>query len=183
MIGNKLLQGELVYLDTLDKADIPLFAAWWRSVELQQYMAQEAVFPKNEQDEYEWYESVRKNPNIYVFAVRRQDNDTLVGSASLFDINWRVRKCTFGIALGDPTVWGKGLGTDATRVIVGYAFQELNLNRVQLDVYEFNERARKAYEKVGFSSEGILRQAVYREGRYFDVEVMAVLREEWETGE
>ena len=183
MIGNKLLQGELVYLDVLEKTDIPLLAAWWRSVELSQYLSQDALFPKNEQDELEWYESVRKNPNIFVFAIKRQDDDALIGTTSLFDINWRIRKCTFGIALGDPTVWGKGLGTDATRTVVGYAFRELNLNRVQLYVYEFNERGRRAYEKAGFVREGTLRESVYREGRLFSEDIMAILRSDWEAAQ
>jgi RimJ/RimL family protein N-acetyltransferase len=179
MIGNRLLQGDSIYLDALDRSDIPLLAAWWRSIELSQYLAQEALFPKNEEDETEWYESARKDPNVFVFAIRRQDDDTLVGTATLFNINWRIKKCLFGIALGDPTVWGKGLGTDATRVIIRYAFHELNLNSVRLYVYEFNERALKAYEKAGFKTEGIQRQSVYREGRYFDETVMSILRSEW----
>ena len=183
MIGNKLLQGKSIYLDALEKADVPMLGAGWRSIELSQFLSQDALFPKNEEDELEWYESVRKNPNVFAFAIRRQDDDSLVGTASLFDINWRIRKCSFGIALGDPTVWGKGLGTDATRTVIGYAFRELNLNRVQLYVYEFNERARRSYEKVGFVKEGTLRQSVYREGRYYSEDIMSILRSDWETAQ
>ena len=69
--------------------------------------------------------------------------------------------------------------TEATRLITGYAFETLNLNRVALRVYEDNERGVKAYEKVGFKREGVLRQDIYREGRYWNTFLMSILREEW----
>ena len=65
--------------------------------------------------------------------------------------------------------------------MTGYAFETLNLNRVWLHVYEYNERGIRAYEKVGFKREGVLRQDRYHAGRYWDTITMAILREEWET--
>ena len=183
MIGNQLLHGNAVYLDALDRADIPLLGAWWRSIELSQFLSQDAIFPQTEEDETAWFESMRKDRDSYVFAIRRIDTDALVGTTSLFQFNWRTRKCLFGIALGDPTVWGKGYGTDATQITLRYAFQELNMNRVQLYVYEFNERAKRVYEKTGFRVEGRLRQSSYREGKHYDEFVMAILREDWEASQ
>jgi diamine N-acetyltransferase len=83
--------------------------------------------------------------------------------------------------LGEKSAWDKGYGTEATRLMVRYAFDTLNLNRVWLHVYEDNEHALHVYPKVGFRIEGRLRQSFFRDGRYWDTLVMAVLREEWKT--
>ena len=82
--------------------------------------------------------------------------------------------------IGEKSMWGKGYGTEATRLVVRYAFEELHLNRVQLHVYEYNLRGVRVYEKVGFRREGVLRQEHMYDGRFWDTVVMAILREEWE---
>ena len=93
----------------------------------------------------------------------------------------RCRHAAFGITIGCKDAWGKGHGTEATRLVVGHAFQVLNLNRVWLYVYEFNPRGIRVYEKVGFRTEGRLRQDAFRDGRYWDTIVMGLLRDEWEA--
>lgn len=182
MIGNELLRGSLVRLDALEREDMKVVAPWWRSLEFTQYLSQGAIFPLTEEDEDEWYTTMRKDSGKYLFAIRPLDSEAPVGTCSLFDFNWRIRKCLFGIAIGDPACRGRGYGTDAARLCLRYAFLELGMNRVQLHVYAFNEPALRAYEKAGFVREGELRQAVYREGRYFSEYVMAVLRQDWEAG-
>ena len=83
----------------------------------------------------------------------------------------------------DKGSWGQGYGTEATRLVVQHAFATLNLNRVWLEVYEYNPRGLRAYEKVGFRKEGVKRQDNYRAGRYWDTIVMAILREEWDLNQ
>ena len=73
----------------------------------------------------------------------------------------------------------KGYGTEAMRTMCRYGFEELNLNRIWLRVYDTNPRARKAYEKAGFVYEGTFRQAEYKHGRYIDVHVMSILKSDW----
>ncbi len=85
-----------------------------------------------------------------------------------------------GIGLGERKYWSKGYGTDAMRIILRYAFTELNLHRVSLDTFEYNPRAIRSYEKAGFKIEGRVRQLLNREGRRWDVIYMGILREEWE---
>lgn len=104
-----------------------------------------------------------------------------VGSTGLHQINWKDRCAIFGIALGEKTYWDRGYGTDATRTMLRFAFEELNLNRVELEVFDENLRARRCYEKVGFRHEGTRRQAVFTEGVYHDVHLMSILREEFQS--
>jgi RimJ/RimL family protein N-acetyltransferase len=85
----------------------------------------------------------------------------------------------FHITIGERDAWGKGYGTDAAHLMVGHAFKGLGLHRVALSVFSFNERAIRSYEKVGFRVEGRLREAIWRDGQYWDEVQMGVLREEW----
>jgi RimJ/RimL family protein N-acetyltransferase len=116
-----------------------------------------------------------------VLGIMVRQSDQFIGVTGFHDIDTRNRQVSFGIAIGDKSAWGKGYGTEATRLMVGYAFNTLNLNRVHLRVYEYNERGRRAYEKAGFRVEGRLRQDTFRDGRYWDSLMMAVLREDWQA--
>ena len=103
----------------------------------------------------------------------------MIGWLVLREILWQARHCSFAIGL-DPALRGHGYGTDATRLALRYAFLELNLNRVGLDVTTYNEAGIRAYSKVGFIHEGRLRALVYRDGVYYDALVMSMLRSDWE---
>jgi RimJ/RimL family protein N-acetyltransferase len=88
-----------------------------------------------------------------------------------------------GIAIGERDFWGRGYGTEAMQLVLGYAFLELNLRRVSLALHAYNERALKSYEKAGFKLEGVMRGEVLREGRRTDTLFMGILREEWLQGQ
>jgi RimJ/RimL family protein N-acetyltransferase len=107
-----------------------------------------------------------------------REPEQFIGVTGLRHIDVRNRHAEFGIAIGEKTAWGSGYGTEATRLIVRYAFETLNFNRIWLHVGEDNERAVRVYEKVGFRTEGRLRQDMFRDGRYWDSLVMAVLRDD-----
>jgi RimJ/RimL family protein N-acetyltransferase len=111
-----------------------------------------------------------------------RESDRLVGATGLHHTDLRNRHAAFGIVIGEKDFWGKGLGSEATRLVVGYAFGTLNLNRVWLEVYEYNPRAARVYEKAGFRVEGRLRQDTFRDSRYWDTLVMGILRDEWHGG-
>jgi RimJ/RimL family protein N-acetyltransferase len=87
-----------------------------------------------------------------------------------------------GIGLGDRNYWGRGYGTEAMRLVVNYAFAELNLARVGLEAFAYNTRAVRSYEKVGFSLEGRQREQMRRDGRRLDVVRMGILRATPEGG-
>jgi RimJ/RimL family protein N-acetyltransferase len=114
------------------------------------------------------------------FAVRTLVEDRLVGLLVIKDIMWQARHCSFFIGIGDPTERGRGYGSDAVRVLLRYAFLEMNLNRVGLEVMAYNAEAIHAYEAAGFQQDGRLRAFVYRDGVYYDVLTMSILRAEWE---
>jgi RimJ/RimL family protein N-acetyltransferase len=133
------------------------------------------------QDEEDWFNRQRQENDSRVFAILTREEGRLIGNCGLHQIDWTNRNAVFGIFIGDKNYWGKGYGTDATRTILRYAFGEANLHRVELEVFSFNQRGLRVYEKCGFKLEGTRRQALYREGAWHDEYVMAILREEWEA--
>jgi RimJ/RimL family protein N-acetyltransferase len=101
-----------------------------------------------------------------------------VGEAVLNQWDPGNGSCNFRIFIG-PKGRDRGFGTEATRLIVGYGFEHLGLHRISLEVYAFNPRARRAYEKVGFRAEGVLRESLRYNGEWIDATVMSILAPEW----
>lgn len=178
MLGKDLLDGEMVRLTAITKDDLPQLTVWFGDVGFQRLLRADRVFPLTLQDEEEWFESARKNSNAANFAVRALDDDRLLGTCSAMLFQWQARHCMVGIAMGEGAQ-GKGYGTDAMRVLLRYIFLELNMNRAALEVFSYNTRAIRSYEKVGFTHEGAQREMLYRDGVYYDMLVMSILRREW----
>jgi RimJ/RimL family protein N-acetyltransferase len=124
--------------------------------------------------------SIFNSPNSFHFRLRTLADDTLIGVVGLFQIQWMHQVGSLGIAIGNPAYWGKGYGTDALQLILGYAFRELNLYRIGASTIAYNIRSIKAHEKVGFSHEGIQRSFIRREGQRFDLILYGLLRPGWE---
>ncbi len=174
-----LFDGELIRLTPFCREDIPVFTRWFQDYEVQRFIDPGVLVPHSEEAETAWYERAIKDTDNYHFSIRTLAEDRLIGNCGLFGIEQKNRVATLGILIGEKDHWGKGYGSDAIRVILRFGFQELNLNRIQLDVYDFNPRAIRAYEKVGFVHEGRRRQALFREGVYHDILVLGILRDEW----
>lgn len=115
------------------------------------------------------------------FAIHRRGDKTPIGVVSLMNINETHASADLSVIVGPETDRSRGYGTEAMTLMLGYAFGRLKLHRVGLSVFEFNESAIATYEKLGFSEEGRLRQAIARDGVLYDAILMSILRPEWEA--
>ncbi|MFF0017567.1 GNAT family N-acetyltransferase [Streptomyces sp. NPDC005374] len=125
-----------------------------------------------------WYGSRSDRSDRLDLAVTDRATGELVGEVVLHEVDSEARSCTFRTLIG-PRGRGRGLGTEATRLIVGYGFERLGLHRIQLEAYSSNHRALRVYEKVGFVVEGIRREVEFRDGEWVDEVLMAVLDRDW----
>lgn len=175
-----LLTGNLVRLAALQKSDMAQFAEWYSNIAFLRLMNPGIAYPYSIEDEEAWYENQRKNDTIINFAIRTLAENTLIGSCGLLAINHAASNAELGIGIGDPDFQGKGYGTDAIQVLLKYAFLEMNLHRVALRVFSSNQRAINSYLKAGFTQEGVMREALRRDGKYDDIVIMGILRQEWE---
>ncbi|MTE12452.1 GNAT family N-acetyltransferase [Nocardia aurantiaca] len=126
----------------------------------------------------DWYATREAQPDRLDLAIVEVATARCVGEAVLNQWDPGNRSCNFRILIG-PGGQGRGLGTEATRLIVGYGFETLGLHRISLEVYAFNPRARRSYEKAGFRPEGVLRESLRYGDRWIDATVMSILAREW----
>ena len=112
-------------------------------------------------------------------AIVENETGTYAGEVVLNDLHAENRSCGFRISLVGSRVFGRGYGTEATRLVLRHAFETVGIHRVELDVYAFNPRARHVYEKVGFVLEGTKREALFWDGEWIDAAVMAMLESDW----
>ncbi len=175
-----LFNGQRVRLTAPHPDDKPIIAAWSQITEYGRLMfygspaepiTAEGVRMPGPDDQLNWK----------MFAIRTVTENKLIGFTSLFSINWASQAGTFAIGIGDSAYWGQGYGTEATQLMLGYCFRELGLHRIGLIVFAYNERARHVYEKLGFVYEGEWREAMYKDGKRYNVITMGILRREWEA--
>jgi RimJ/RimL family protein N-acetyltransferase len=179
-VQNPFLVGPTVYLRPLEPQDARAVTPWFNDAEVTRFMLR--YRPMSVAEEEASLRRLADNPGDVHLGIALRESDRLVGATGLHQVDVRNRHAAFGIVIGEKDFWGKGLGSEATRLMVRYAFGTLNLNRVWLEVYEYNPRAVRVYEKVGFRVQGRLRQDTFHDGRYWDTLVMGVLREEWRDG-
>ena len=136
--------------------------------------------PRSLEEEREWLNGTMRNqhPNAVGYAIESNDSEYL-GGVGLMHLDQRNRSAELGISIARPDDWGKGYGTEAAILMLRHGFEELNLHRIHLRVYDYNERGRKSYEKIGFQEEGRLRQAHFRHGHWHDVVIMGILADEF----
>jgi RimJ/RimL family protein N-acetyltransferase len=179
-VQNPFLIGPTVYLRPLEPQDAPTLTPWFNDAEVNRFMLRSR--PMSVVEEEAFLRRMAESDSDVLLGIVLRENDRLVGGTGFHKIDARNRHASFGITIGAKDLWSKGLGSEATRLMVGYAFGTLNLNRVWLEVYEYNPRAVRVYEKIGFRVEGRLRQDTFRDGRYWDTLLMGILRDEWRDG-
>ena len=173
-----LLTGQLVTLAAVNPdTDADIIARWSRDSQFWRLAYPDPAYPespKNVKREME-----ERPIERHGFAIRTLSDDRLIGLIGLYTTSPAQREASLGVQIGERDYWGKGYGTDALRVLLRYAFAELNLARVSLSFLEGNDRAQRSYEKCGFKYEGRERQAWAYEGRRWDEIHMGLLCEEW----
>ncbi len=177
-----IFQGEYIRLAGDDPMTIAeAFQRWNRDSEYVRLLDDEPPKLRAVKTFKEWLEKelLSTDNGRFLFTIRTLDDDRLIGFTGLFDVRWNHGDAWLGIGLGERDTWGKGFGSDALHVILRYAFHELGLERVTLTVFEYNPRAIRAYEKVGFKHEGRLRKVIHRDGQRSDLLVMGILHKEW----
>lgn len=178
MLKTDLFNGNLVKLTGAREEDVDIMVQWAEDSEyLRNLDTDIALIPSRARLETEG----KSKQNSAYFRLRTIKEDKLIGFVVIHSIEWNNRAGLLAIGIGEPDFRDKGYGSDALMLILQFAFHELNLNRVGLDVIGYNDRAIHAYKKAGFIEEGRMRAAVYRDGEYTDRIIMGILRSDWEA--
>ena len=177
-IGEDPLAGTLVRLRAVSEDDLSTLATWWVDPAVATFQDGGPTHPKPAKQVMDLVRSWSTNESLDVGLAVTTVDGALAGHVALHTIRPKDRVGTFGIMIG-PEFQNRGIGTDATRVMLRYGFTELNLRRIELVVFGYNDRAVAAYRKAGFREEGRRREALFRGGHYYDEVVMGVLSREW----
>jgi RimJ/RimL family protein N-acetyltransferase len=161
----------------IDKEDFVRNIYAWSNDDEVTHLMYTGVWPGNYENLEKTYDELTKGNNI-IFAIVDKNSEKTIGFCGLYDIQWQPRFAEYRIIIGDRKFWGRGIGTLAAKFIIKYAFERINLNKVHLGVNIENKAAIRSYEKAGFKHEGIARQEIYRNGRYYDAYKMSVLKNE-----
>lgn len=172
-----LLIGKLVRLAASAPEDSEAFARWSHDTDYLRNMDSDVALPRSA--DYFSKNDRGDNPRAVNLRIRTLAEDKLIGFVVLHSIEWNNQTALLAIGIGEADYRGKGYGSDTLRLILRYAFRELNLYRVGLSVFAYNERAIRAYERVGFIHEGRIRGFAYRDGQRHDELIMGILHDEW----
>lgn len=158
--------------------NLAIVSRWYRDPEVARLTRyQTRPMPREEVERF--FQTRLLGPDSVAYAIHVRLTDRLIGLTTFSSLDPDNGSVLFHITLGERDVWGQGYGTEAASLMLAHAFERLGLHRVGLSVFSFNERAIRSYEKAGFRIEGRLRDAIARDGRYWDEIQMGALRPEW----
>ncbi|KAE9403816.1 acyl-CoA N-acyltransferase [Gymnopus androsaceus JB14] len=174
-----MFETDRLQLRAVREADFEKLRVLWNDPRAQKMRTRDFVVPLGDKKFDEMLRARLSSSLLYVI-IETKDSHEFVGITSLFNLQQKNRDAMLGLALVHE-FWGRGYGGEVVRFIVDYAFEQLALHRVTLDVYGNNAAAIRVYNKVGFIQEGVQRKANWIDGKWQDVILMAVLDEDWEA--
>ncbi|MGG0151702.1 GNAT family N-acetyltransferase [Bacillus mycoides] len=174
-----LFQNKTIKLSAIREADAEVMAMWQEDSEYLRNVDTDLAFPQSLHEISNDELLKGRRSNSVSFMLRTVQDDRLIGFVAIHGIEWNNRTGLLAIGVGDGNDRGKGYGNEAIHLILKYAFYEMNLHRIGLDVISYNKAAIALYKKMGFQMEGCMREAVQRDGRYLDRIIMGILRDEW----
>jgi diamine N-acetyltransferase len=172
------IEGERVALGPLRRDLLPRYQAWINDFSALRTLGGAPPRPTTFEQEAAWYEGVQHGDGVN-FTIYERTSWEPIGNTGLNAVDARNRTAVFGILIGEPAARGKGFGTEATRLVLDYAFHALGLHSVMLTCAEFNAAGRRAYEKAGFHEFGRRRQCRWLAGRLWDDLYMDCLADEF----
>jgi RimJ/RimL family protein N-acetyltransferase len=174
-----MIAGEHVILRAFEREDAERCYRWMNDPNIVRTL--KARYPIAFQNEAEWLErAMHSSHTERHFAIERRDDRSHIGNASLHDIDWVSHTSWFGLFIGEPTAWNRGFGGDAIEALVRFAFEEMNLGKLRINVFDYNDRAKHVLHGHGFVEEGKLMRDFYREGTYHDIVILSKFREKSE---
>ena len=172
------LESERIYLRLLCESDAPIILGSTLDKEIRYMTGTTSNFSLQQIKTH--INNINNDSSRYDFAICLKSSDEMIGELSIYDIDEENKKAGFRISMASTSLTGKGFGTEAINIVLSFVFDQLNLNRLQLEVFSHNLRGIRAYEKVGFVKEGVLRQSLYYNKAYSDEIIMAILKSDYE---
>ncbi len=173
-----LIEGSSIELRRHRPGNLPTVLRWYADPELAR-LTRYSLRPMPDEEVERFFQSRLLSSESVAYGIHVKTTGRLIGLTTFSGLDPDNGSVLFHITIGETDAWGHGYGTETARLMLWLAFERIGLHRVGLSVFAFNERAIRSYEKAGFRVEGRLREAISRDGRYWDEIQMGVLRDEW----
>jgi len=178
---NRALESDRLYLRPLVSEDSDMYYPNMLNEEVRRLTGTQRIFSKNMIDNY--IEEIQNETDRIHLLIVLKEEDRIIGEVALQDIDYVNRNSNIRIALFNQADFSKGFGTEALKLLLNYGFGVLNLHRIELNVFSYNARAIKAYEKLGFIQEGVQREVLFYNHEYHDSITMSILENEFRKSE
>ncbi len=173
------IYGERIMLREYRESDLMQIRKWVNEEETVRYLSNIFLYPQSEEQTRDFLERAMSD-EWKGFVIAEKETGDYIGQIDFVELDEINGYGEIGIVIGDPELTSRGIGTEALKLILDFGFNNLRLNRIELVCWSFNKRGQKAYEKAGFIKEGIRRQKLFRDGKYYDEYCYGILKKEWE---
>lgn len=175
-----LFESSRVYLRKMTADDAEIYHQWRNDMDVMRTTNPAMDRYTREETEQFVKHAILGSSQSKSYMIIAKETGTPIGVTALIGIDLKNRNGECIIDIGEKPYWGLGYGTEALKLLLDYAFLEMNMHRVALRVFAFNERAIRLYEKLGFKQEGVSRQCMFREGKWHDIIHMGILQQEYD---
>jgi len=175
-----MIKGKKIGLRAVEKSDLTLLRDW-RNIEAFRRNFRE-IRELNIQNQENWFNKVSSSSNDFMFLIVRLEDDLPIGACGLLYVNWIIRSADFSFYIGynESYIDDEGLAEDAAKVLIEYGFNNLNLHKIWMELYEFDEKKLSFFkQKFNFSLDGILRDNCFEKGRYYNSNILSLLEKEF----
>ena len=167
-----------IYLRALEPDDYKVTVEWRKDEDIENMVGGPKYFVSSEKEK-EWVKNCIFDNSRFVLGICLKESDKLIGTVNIQEIDWINRSCHVPILIGDKAEWSKGYATEARMLAFKFAFDERGMERVWATIMDTNMASVKMHEKCGYKQEGIQRRAVFKDGRFHDLIMMSILKEEF----
>jgi RimJ/RimL family protein N-acetyltransferase len=174
-----MLRGERVWLGAAEKEHVVDDGSWLNDAEIGHFLGIKQPISRDASTRFAEEFLSQAGKTLFPFNISLLADDRRIGGCVLRDVDHENGSAEVAIFIFDRRLLGQGLGTDALNCLIDFGFGELRLERIYLQVFDYNERARRSYEKAGFQTDATLRHARFHRGVHHDVHLMSILRAEW----
>ena len=170
-----------VYLRAFELEDYKISTLWRNNREITSSLGGNYYYVSSEREK-KWIEnSIYNDKNNIRLAICLKEKNNYIGNVNLNNIDWINRNAEFSIFIGEKNEWGKGYAQEATKLMLNFGFRQRNLNRIYLTVLENNNPAISLYNKIGFKKEGVFREMLFKDNKYYNLIIMSILKNEFEA--
>lgn len=179
--GTGMLESKDLKLREVEESDLEIICKWRNNWDVLKNLF--SYLPISLTKQKRWYENYINDSTTQTFIIEYKIENKPIGTVTLAHIDYKNQNAEAGILIGEKDYRGKGLAKQALNLVIDYGFNELNLNRIYLHLLETNQSALRLYESLGFKREGLLRNHQYKQGRFCNVIVMGLLKDEYLSNE